>query len=92
MQILLKINVRDGEFFAIRARKSGNHPFSSVDIGKTCGDAVLNPMEKGGVKPRINLKSPDKEIFVEMRQNLAYIYLKTYKWVVGLPLGTQDSM
>jgi thiamine biosynthesis protein ThiI len=92
VQILLKIYVRDGEFFAIRARKSGKHPFSSVDIGKACGDAVWNSMEKGGKKPRINLKSPDKEIFVEMRQNLAYSYLKTYKGVGGLPLGTQGSM
>jgi thiamine biosynthesis protein ThiI len=40
VQILLKIYVRDGEFFAIRARKGGKHPFSSVDIGKACGDAV----------------------------------------------------
>ena len=84
--------VRDGEFFAIRARKSGNHPFSSIDIGKACGDAVWDSMEKEGKKPRVNLTSPDKEIFVEMRQNLAYIYLKIFKGVGGLPLGTQGSM
>ena len=84
--------IRDGEFFAIRARKSGNHPFSSVDIGKACGDAVWDSIEKEGKKPRVNLTSPDKEIFVEMRQNLAYIYLKTFNGVGGLPLGTQGSM
>ena len=50
------------------------------------------PWRKEVKKPRINLKSPDKEIFVEMRQNLAYIYLKTYKRIGGLPLGTQGSM
>jgi thiamine biosynthesis protein ThiI len=82
----------DGEFFAIRARKSGNHPFSSADIGKACGDAVWNSLEEVGKHPRVNLTSPDKEIFVEMRQNLAYIYLKTFKGVGGLPLGTQGSM
>jgi tRNA uracil 4-sulfurtransferase len=38
--------IRDGESFAIRARRSGNHPFSSVDIGKTCGDAVWYSLEK----------------------------------------------
>ncbi len=42
--------IHDGEFFAIRARKSGNHPFSSVDIAKACGDAVWNFMEKLGKK------------------------------------------
>jgi len=84
--------IRDGEFFAIRARKSGNHPFSSVDIGRACGEAVWNSMENEGQKPRVDLTSPDKEIFVEMRQNLAYIYLKTFIGVGGLPLGTQGSM
>ncbi len=84
--------IRDGDSFAIRARRSGNHPFSSADIGKTCGDAVWNSLEEGGVHPKVNLSSPDKEIFVEMRQKLAYIYLETFKGVGGLPLGTQGSM
>ena len=84
--------VREGESFAIRARRSGNHPFSSADIGKTCGDAVWSALEKKGKHPGVNLSSPDKEIFVEMRQNLAYVYLETFKGVGGLPLGTQGSM
>lgn len=84
--------VREGDSFAIRARRSGNHPFSSADIGKTCGDWVWNALEKEGKHPRVNLSSPDKEIFVEMRQNLAYVYLETFKGAGGLPLGTQGSM
>jgi len=84
--------IREGESFAIRARRTGNHPFSSADIGKTCGDAVWNELEKGGKHPRVDLSSPDKEIFVEMRQNLAYVFLETIKGVGGLPLGTQGSM
>jgi len=89
---LAKNLVLEGESFAIRARRSGNHPFSSVDIGRTCGDAVWNSLEKEGKHPRVSLSSADKEVFVEMRQNLAYIYLKTFKGVGGLPLGTQGSM
>lgn len=89
---LAKDLVLEGESFAIRARRSGNHPFSSADIGRTCGDAVWSTLEKEGKHPGVNLTSPDKEIFVEMRQNLAYIYLKTFKGVGGLPLGTQGSM
>lgn len=84
--------VLEGESFAIRSRRSGNHPFSSADIGRTCGDAVWSALEKEGKHPKVNLSSPDKEIFVEMRQNLAYVYLKTFKGVGGLPLGTQGSM
>jgi len=89
---LAKNLVLEGESFAIRARRSGNHPFSSADIGRTCGDAVWSALEEQGKHPRVNLSSPDKEIFVEMRQNLAYVYLETFKGVGGLPLGTQGSM
>jgi tRNA uracil 4-sulfurtransferase len=89
---LAKDLVLEGESFAVRARRSGNHPFSSVDIGRTCGDAVWNALENKGKHPRVDLSSPDKEIFVEMRQNFAYIYLETFNGVGGLPLGTQGSM
>jgi tRNA uracil 4-sulfurtransferase len=84
--------VKEGESFAIRARRSGNHPFSSAEIGKTCGDAVWSALEKEEKHPGVDLSHPDKEIFVEMRQNLAYVYLETFKGVGGLPLGTQGSM
>lgn len=84
--------IREGESYAIRARRSGNHLFSSADIGRTCGDAVWSVLEAAGIHPRVNLSSPEKEIFVEMRQSLAYVYLETFKGVGGLPLGTQGSM
>ncbi|MDD3245611.1 MAG: tRNA 4-thiouridine(8) synthase ThiI [Methanosarcina sp.] len=84
--------IREGESFAIRARRSGNHSFTSADLGRNCGDAVWNALEKEGINPKVDLSSPDKEIFVEMRQNLAYVYLETVKGVGGLPLGTQGSM
>ncbi|MDD4248809.1 MAG: tRNA 4-thiouridine(8) synthase ThiI [Methanosarcina sp.] len=84
--------IREGESFAIRARRSGNHSFTSADLGRNCGDAVWNALEKEGINPKVDLSSPDKEIFVEIRQNLAYVYLETVKGVGGLPLGTQGSM
>lgn len=84
--------IREGESFAIRARRSGKHSFSSTDVGRNCGDSVWNALEKEGKYPRVDLNSPDKEIFVEVRQNLAYVYLKTIKGVGGLPLGTQGNM
>lgn len=90
--ILGKDIIREGESFAIRARRSGNHSFSSTDIGRACGDAVWNALEKEGKCPRVSLSSPDREIFVEMRQDLAYVYLETVKGVGGLPLGTQGNM
>lgn len=89
---LAKPLIQEGETFAIRARRSGNHPFTSTEIGKNCGDAVWEALEEEGHHPSVDLQSPDREIFVEMRQNLAYVYLKTFPGVGGLPLGTQGRM
>jgi thiamine biosynthesis protein ThiI len=50
---LAKDLVLEGESFAIRARRSGNHTFSSADIGRTCGDAVWSALEKEGKHPRL---------------------------------------
>ncbi|MDD4497835.1 MAG: tRNA 4-thiouridine(8) synthase ThiI [Methanosarcinaceae archaeon] len=84
--------IRDGESFAIRARRSGNHSFSSADLGRACGDAVWLALEAQGKTPSVDLTTPDKEIFVEMRQDKAYVYLGKVQGVGGLPLGTQGSM
>lgn len=81
-----------GETFAIRPRRSGNHTFSSRDIGIKCGDAVWNHLEAKGREPVVDLTNPDREIFVEMRQNHGYVFTEIVKGVGGLPLGTQGRM
>jgi len=84
--------IHDGESFAIRARRTGNHGFSSRDVAVGCGDAVWERLESVGKNPSVDLTNPDKEIFVEMRQKHAYIFTETVKGVGGLPLGTQGKM
>ncbi|MDD4748566.1 MAG: tRNA 4-thiouridine(8) synthase ThiI [Methanosarcinaceae archaeon] len=84
--------IKEGEAFAIRARRSGNHSFSSVELGKACGDAVWLALEAQKIAPSVSLTNPDREIFVEMRQDKAYVYSETILGVGGLPLGTQGSM
>ncbi len=85
-------HVKKGESFGIRARRSGNHPFTSTELGKMCGDAVWERLESLGHSPSVDLTSPDKEIFVEMRQDRAYVYTHVVKGVGGLPPGSQGKM
>ncbi|HIE32359.1 MAG TPA: tRNA sulfurtransferase, partial [Methanosarcinales archaeon] len=80
--------VRDGESFAIRASRSGIHDFTSIDLGRVCGDAVSRCIPC----PRVDLTHPDREIFVDMRQNHAYVYTKRVTGVGGLPYGSQGKM
>lgn len=84
--------VTEGQSFAIRARRTGNHTFSSRDVGMKCGDAVWKMLESNGITPSVDLSSPDREIFVEMRQNKAYVFTEAVDGVGGLPLGTQGKM
>lgn len=80
--------VRGGESFAIRASRSGIHDFTSIDLGRVCGDAVSRRVPH----PRVDLTHPDREIFVDMRQNHAYVYTKRVAGVGGLPYGSQGKM
>ncbi|SES65286.1 thiamine biosynthesis protein ThiI [Methanococcoides vulcani] len=84
--------IKDGESFGIRARRSGKTGLSSTDIGRLCGDAVWGRLESLGRTPKVDLSDPDREIFVEMRQNRAYVFTDIVKGVGGLPLGTQGKM
>jgi thiamine biosynthesis protein ThiI len=84
--------ILEGESFAIRTRRTGNHDFSSRDLGIKCGDAVWTMLESQGMTPSVDLSEPDKEIFVEMRQKHAYVFTQHVNGVGGLPLGTQGKM
>ena len=81
--------LKEGQSFAIRARRAGNHDFTSRDIGVACGDAVYEKMNR---KIKVDLDEPDVEIFVELRQDKGYVFTGSVKGVGGLPLGTQGKM
>jgi thiamine biosynthesis protein ThiI len=76
--------------FAIRARRVGEQPYTSQEIGRMCGDAVFEAVRERN--PRVDLKSPDHEIFVEMRENRSYVFSRVIKGVGGMPLGSQGRM
>jgi tRNA uracil 4-sulfurtransferase len=76
--------------FAIRARRTGEQPFTSQEIGRMCGDAVFEAVRERN--PRVDLKDPDHQIFVEMRESRTYVFSKIIKGVGGMPLGSQGKM
>ncbi len=82
--------IGEGETFGIRARRAGMHNFSSRDIAVKAGDAILARLKPRNVK--VDLDNPKHEIFIEARQNSAYIYTEVFEGVGGLPIGTQEKM
>jgi thiamine biosynthesis protein ThiI len=77
----------NGKTFAVRARRTGTHDYSSKDIGVVVGGTI----ERATTAP-VRLIKPDIQLFVEVRAERAYIYTEVIRGVGGLPLGTQGKV
>jgi len=54
--------------FAIRCKRIGEHPFTSLEVSRVVGQAVIDSMlETHRLRPRVNLEEPDLEIDVFVR-------------------------
>jgi len=71
-----------GRRFAVRTRRSGDHPFRSVDVNRELG-AALNP------GATVDLDRPEVEVRVEVRDGRARLFSSRTDGPGGLPLGVQ---
>ncbi len=71
--------------FAIRARRSGKHDFSSQDVANQVGKAFLDRLTE--LNLQVNLSSPKKKVFIEVREDFTYLFTKNINsnWG-GLPI------
>ncbi len=80
-----------GDTFAVDARRDSDvYPFTSLDIKREVGSAVLEANSSKGI--RVDLTDPDKTVFVEVRSNRAYIFTSYIACHAGLPLGSQGHV
>jgi tRNA uracil 4-sulfurtransferase len=70
-----------GRTFAVRARRSGQHPFRSIDVATALGTALL-PGSAG-----VNLDDPQVEVPVEVVDGTGYLSLDGRPGAGGLPIG-----
>ncbi len=76
-----------GQSFAVKARRVGEHVYTSMDVGREVGSAVFLANEEKD--PRVDLKNPDITFYVEVRGKVAYVFSEYLPGPGGLPLGTQ---
>jgi len=74
-----------GRRFAVRARRTGEHDFTSRDIEVRLG-AALVPGAAG-----VDLGHPEFTAFVEVRDDRAYLFSGRVDGAAGLPLGVEGS-
>lgn len=72
--------------FAVRCRRVGDHPFTSQQIEAAVGRGTLEKVK--GLK--VDLDSPEQEIGIEIRKDVAIVFSETIKGPDGFPIGTQD--
>jgi thiamine biosynthesis protein ThiI len=82
--------LNDNMTFAIRARRTGKHDFTSMDLAKKLGSSILDKYKDRKLK--VDLSKPDIAVHVEVRSKKFYIFTGKEEAVGGLPLGTQGRI
>ena len=75
----------EGARFAVRARRTGQHPFTSQELGAELGGQLLERFPELHLK--VDLTHPEVELFVEVRGPRAYLSYDRSPGPGGLPLG-----
>ncbi len=79
-----------GASFAVRARRTGQHPFTSQQLAAELGEAVLESFADRALT--VDLERPDVELHVEVRANRTYLYFDRASGPGGLPLGVAGRL
>jgi len=76
-----------GKTFAVRCKRIGKHPFSSMDVERHVGHRLLAECGAAGV----SLKAPEVEIKLEIRGTRLFLIAHQYQGLGGYPLGAVDQ-
>lgn len=74
--------------FAVRARRTGNHLYTSQELGAELGAAVIDERPEA----RVDLGTPGRELHVEVRDRRAFVFDRLEPGIGGLPLHTQGKV
>jgi thiamine biosynthesis protein ThiI len=82
--------LKNGQTFAVRARRVGEQQYTSQDVQVRVGTAILNRLASQNVA--VNLGNPDVTIYIEVRNKSAYVYRNSIAGPGGFPFGSQGSL
>ena len=70
--------IASGQTFAIRANRIGEHSFTSMDIAREAGSAIIETITKRRrERPKVNLGNPDVRVLVELSHSTLLIGIDT---------------
>ncbi len=79
-----------GSSFAVRARRTGSHGFTSQELARDLGADVLAAFPDRRLK--VDLTRPQVELFVEVRGPRTYLSFDRLEGPGGLPLGVAGRL
>jgi thiamine biosynthesis protein ThiI len=82
--------IGDGESFAVRATRSGSHRYTSMDVAREAGQSILDAVKGKGAS--VDLGSPGRTIFIEVRGARAFLFSSSTRGPGGLPMGSQGKV
>jgi thiamine biosynthesis protein ThiI len=83
-----KERLKSAKTFAVRVKRVGKHDFTSQDMERKLGALIL----KDFPHLKVDLTSPDKTIYVEIRDKDCYVFDEVVKGVGGIPLGVEGKV
>jgi thiamine biosynthesis protein ThiI len=83
-----EIGMERARTFAVRVKRVGIHDFTLQQKAAELGYLILNKFK--GLK--VDLKHPEKKIFVEIRNEDCYLFDEVVKGVGGIPLGVERKL
>ncbi len=77
-----------GRTFSVRCKRSGKHPFSSVDVERYVGSQLRKQCGASG----IDLRNPDIEVRFEINGARLFIEYERHQGIGGYPLGSVEQV
>jgi len=78
----------EGRHFAVRCKRNGSHPFTSVDVEREVGRALLQRSGAAGVR----LVEPDVTVGLEISRNRLFVIGQRHRGPGGYPVGSLDPV
>jgi thiamine biosynthesis protein ThiI len=86
-----KQKLKPNTTFAVRARRIGTHSFTSVELERLVGEILYESLAKER-NLSVNLTQPDYTLFIEVKDDFAFIYDTRVEAYGGLPQGTHGDI
>ena len=77
-----------GSTFAVRCKRTGVHDFTSTEVEREVGGALLARTAAAGVK----LKHPDVTVELEISKQTLYVIGRRHRGLGGYPIGSIDPV